>query len=131
MLKLVVRFLDGRTLRGHTLCFDISTHNFILNPVGGGPKDAVVVDFSEVKAVFFVRDFAGNPDRDKKIVDRSHQPYSGREIAVTFTDGETLVGFTPNYNRTLSGFFLFPADRLSNATKVYVRASALTKVVLK
>jgi hypothetical protein len=46
----------------------------------------------DLKAVFFVRDFMGRPERHKSNEFDAAKPPLGRKIAVTFKDGEVLVG---------------------------------------
>ena len=57
----------------------------------------------DLKAVFFVKDFGGNPEyHDQAIVD---EHIHGRKIAVSFRDGETIVGKTEGYNPTETWLF--------------------------
>ena len=66
------------------------------------------VPASQLKAVFFVRDFAGNADYvEQRSFDSAVE---GRRIEVTFGDDEVLVGLTLAYRTDGLGFFLTPAD---------------------
>ena len=126
-VKVVVRYADGRVLKGTTLNFDPNRPMFTLTlatPEGTG--DTVPVQLCDLKAVFFVRDFAGNPQHtDRKAF---LQPVSGRRLSVRFADGESLVGASLTYSVTREGFFLFPADRESNNERVYVVQRAVSGV---
>jgi hypothetical protein len=79
-----------------------------------------------LKAVFFVRDFAGNPAYiEPKTVDR---PPQGRKIEVTFVDGEVIPGSTLSYRPDGHGFFVRPADPGSNNIRIFVVSGAVRHV---
>ena len=126
-VKVVVRYIDGRVIKGTTLNFDPQKPTFSLR-LHDAPtsEERVPVRLSELKAVFFVRDFAGNPDyNDSKDFVR---PLTGRRMAVRFADGESLVGASLTYDETRDGFFLFPADSQSNNERVYVLRNTVVAV---
>ena len=80
-------------------------------------------ELGELKAVFFVRDFAGRPD---SVEETPATPGArGRKIQVTFRDGEVMVGTTLNYQAIGSGFFLAPLDPKSNNVRCFVVNSAV------
>ncbi len=125
-VKVIARFADGRVAKGHTLDFNPAKAMFHLLPMGA-PTDAdqPEIAISELKALFFVRDFTGNPHyTEKKDFSAARKP-AGRRIEVTFKDGEVLVGSTMGYDKKRQGFFLFPADPISNNQKVYVVNAAV------
>ena len=72
----------------------------------------------DLKAVFFVWEFAGNPQYHGS--QPTHVPSDGRTIEVTFADGEKIVGRTEGYNSQRIGFFLYPADPRGNNIRIYV-----------
>jgi hypothetical protein len=127
--KIVVRYVNGRTLKGYSHDFSPFVRQFSIrrDPVQGqeGWQQVVVRD---LKAVFFVRDFHG----DNSLEERKHfvagKVLSGRKIEVTFNDGEVLVGTTTGYDAERSGFFLFPADPRSNNSRVFVVMAAVKNV---
>lgn len=125
MNKVVARFVDGRLLRGLTFDFEPSRAHFHINAADAPPgSKPVEVHLKELKALFFVRDFAGDPQHhDRKEFDPAKPPM-GRKIRVVFKDGETLVGITPGYHPGRPGFFLLPADADCNAQRCYVVSSA-------
>ena len=125
--KLVVRYLDGRVLKGHTLDFSSTKDSFHLLPLDD-PLASIEVRLSQIKAVFFVRDFLGQREYDvRPEFDGSH-PVMGKKIQVTFNDGEVLEGTSEVYMPNRKGFILFPADRQSNAEKVFVVNSSVKEV---
>ena len=62
--KIIARYRDGRTLKGITQNFFPNKPVFHVNRQGGtGPGDVIEVNLEDLKAIFFVRDFLGNPAR--------------------------------------------------------------------
>jgi hypothetical protein len=123
--KVVVRYRDGRILRGYTSDFNVvrPQFHFSLDPVSGDP---LVVPLAQLKALFFVRDFAGDPTyEDQKVFTA---PPEGRKLEVTFDDGEVLVGSTLSYRPDAHGFIVHPADAQSNNVRVFVSAAAVRHV---
>jgi hypothetical protein len=82
----------------------------------------------ELKAVFFVRDLAGNPARQDGQKFPSGDTTVGPHVEVRFRDGEVMVGTADSPTTDPLGFFLIPADHESNNLRVYVVAAA-TRVV--
>ena len=103
--KIVVRYRDGHLSKGFTHDFHPSRNQFSLWPsVDAAPSERMFVPASQLKAVFFVRDFQGNADYvEQRTFDG---PAEGRRIEVTFGDDEVLVGSTLNYRTDGLGFFL-------------------------
>jgi len=128
-LKIVVRYADGRTVKGHTQDFAPNKPQFHLFPATAGPLgEAATVFVKELKAVFFVKDFEGNPQyHEQKQFAEGGRP-AGRKVEVTFADGEVLVGSTMGYDPQRPGFFLFPADPETNNLRVFVISAAASKV---
>ncbi len=124
--RLVVRYLDGRVVKGHTLDFSATKDSFHIAPLGGGAP--VEVRLPQVKAVFFVKDFAGCSECDERREYDPGQRILGRKLRVTFSDGEVLAGVAEVYMPNRKGFVLFPADKNSNADKVFVVNAAVREV---
>jgi hypothetical protein len=116
---IVLRYLDGSALRGFSNDFSASRTHFHLWPSAGtSPNRPMIVPLSGLKAVFFVRDFDGNPEyvERRTFATATH----GRRMEVTFLDGEVIFGSTLNYRPEGSGFFLCPADSGSNNVRIFV-----------
>jgi hypothetical protein len=92
------------------------------------PGEPVYLDLSQLKAIFFVREFAGDPNRvdSSDFVPGQH----GRKVEVVFEDGEVLRGTTLGYRNDGSGFFVQPADPDSNNMRVFVSPGATRHVQL-
>jgi len=123
--KVVARYRDGRLLRGYTSDFNVTRPQLHLssNPCHG---DSLFVPLPQLKALFFVRDFGGDPTyvEQKTFVG----PPQGRKIEITFDDGEVLVGSTLSYRTEGYGFFVHPADKGGNNIRVFVSSVAVRHV---
>jgi hypothetical protein len=87
----------------------------------------MTIPFAHLKAVFFVHDFAGNPDHLPR-PDADDPSARGRRVTVTFVDGEVLRGATLGYSQNSPGFFVSPLDSTSNNTRIFVLAGAIRHV---
>jgi len=126
--KVVVRYADGKVLKGFTQDFFPHKDRFHLFPVEGPGGKSVEIQLNHLKALFMVRDFAGDSGyRERKKYLEGEKP-SGRKVEITFKDGEVLVGSTLGYDRERVGFFLFPVDPRSNNIRVYVIVSSVKDV---
>jgi hypothetical protein len=123
--KVIARFLDGRLVRGYTADFHPSKPQLHLSAEPHS-SDTLFLQLSQLKALFFVRDFNGDQTR----VDRQEfgPDLHGRKVAVTFHDGEVLLGSTLGYRGEGNGFFVHPADPRSNNLRVFVAPGATQQV---
>jgi hypothetical protein len=128
--KIVVRYLDGRVLKGTTADFLPAKPAFhvVPSPQSGTAIEVVEVRLADLKALFFVRDFSGDPAYDEVKAFAAGVSVQGRRIEVTFKDGETLVGTTTGYQPDRAGFFLVPADPHSNNERCFIVAAAVKAV---
>jgi hypothetical protein len=129
--RVVVRFNDGKLLKGYTYDFAPAKDTFHLNPEPGKDKrDTLEIKVDLLKAIFFVKTLEGNPDyEEKKQFDEVKNPVlRGLKIKVRFFDGEVIRGTTTGYSKKRKGFFLFPVDPQSNNERIYVVANALRDV---
>lgn len=127
LVKVVVRFLDGRLLKGNTDDFAANRPSFHLWPAGGGPIEEV--QCKDLKAVFFVKDFGGDPQRQDKVAfSAARDDNQGKRAVVQFKDGEVICGYTLAYTPDRKGFFVTPADPAGNNIRVYVLAHATRAV---
>jgi PilZ domain len=123
--KVVARFRDGHLVRGYTADFHPSKPQLHLSAEPNS-SDTIFLQLSQLKALFFVRDFTGDQTRiDSQEFGSTPQ---GRKVVVTFNDGETLLGSTLGYRGEGNGFFVNPADPRSNNLRVFVAPGATTQV---
>ena len=127
-IRVVARFVKGKVLKGTTQDFFPNRAGFHLSPMDGGPTVEVLC--RELKAVFFVKDFAGNPDRrdPRGFIAGPGETSHGKKIAVLFKDGELICGYTLSYAPDRPGFFMTPADASSNSLRIYVQVSSAAQV---
>ena len=127
-VKVVARYVNGRRVKGFSQDFFPNKDRFHIYPIAKPSGEAAEVLVKELKAIFFVQDFAGNSlHNERKRYIEGEKP-SGRKVEVTFADGEILVGSTLGYDPSRPGFFLFPADPKSNNIRVFAVTSAVKKV---
>jgi hypothetical protein len=126
--KLVVHYLDGRLLKGYGRDLQPTRGSLELcNDPNGPDESRITIPFAHLKAVFFVQDFAGNPDHLSR-PDADDSSARGRRVTVTFVDGEVLRGATLGYSQNAPGFFVSPLDSTSNNTRIFVLAGAIRHV---
>jgi hypothetical protein len=126
--RVVAHFLDGRLLKGTTQDFFPNRASFHLQPGDGGP--ATEVRGKTLKALFFVKEFAGDAKRRdlRGFLAAPGETTQGKKMAVRFKDGELLCGYSLSYLPDREGFFMFPADSGSNNLRIYVLAAAAVEV---
>lgn len=129
MNKIVARFQNGNLIKGVTNDFLPAKDRFHVVPVestaGAKPLEILVAD---LKALFFIKDFAGHPEYKETDRFDPTKPIAGRKIRVLFKDGEVMVGATQGYQPGRPGFFLTPADPKSNNDRCFVVTAATQEV---
>jgi len=63
--KIIVKFKDGKIIKGWTTDFGPNKEVFHLHPLEEYGKAVIEIEVSSLKAVFFVKDFQGNKDYKK------------------------------------------------------------------
>ena len=121
--KVIVRFKDGMILKGNTSDFFPNKVSFHLHRLDGKIEK---INIETLKAVFFVKDFIGNKDYQKKYEDTIHG--AGRKLELEFTDGESITGYALGYSPDRHGFFITPADLNSNNERIFVTKSATKSI---
>jgi len=135
--KVVAHYKNGRIVKGHTQDFAPDSESFTLQPYAA-EEVPVTIEFEDLKAVFHVRTFEGNPDhppspegvgeidepRFRAVMDRA------RKALLEFIDGERMWGFAQGTETGDPGFFFFPTSPGGNNLRVYVVRSALKDLVL-
>ncbi len=126
-VKVIARYRNGNLIKGYTNDFFPNKPLFHIHPVDSGQTEkGIEVVVSQLKAIFFVKDFSGDPSRsDQKRFTEGQQP-TGRKAEVKFADGESLIGSTMGYDPKRPGFFMAPADSDSNNLRVFVVSGAVS-----
>jgi hypothetical protein len=127
--KIVAHYQNGRILKGFTSDFLPNKDLFHVVPMNTAPgTKPLEVRVPELKAIFFVKDFAGNSNYEENKQFNPEKPVSGRKIKVIFKDDEILMGTTQGYEPNRPGFFLIPVDPKSNTQRCFIVSSATQKV---
>src|SRR5712692_4911614 len=123
--RVVVRYADGRGLRGFVAGRKEKALQDTL-PESLKVKDSngksVKVGASDIKAIFLVKSFEGNPDYTEFKVFSSRPIGKGVWVRVHFKDGEVIEGVASNCFDTYSKavFYITPPDPGSNNQGVLV-----------
>lgn len=127
MNKLVIHLVNGEIAKGYSSNFAPHKPSFHLKLAGEGPVCIEHVFFDKLKAVFFVKNFRGDPST----ID-SHNftsaPVSGKHLVVYFYDGEKFYGVSDTVHRDRTGFFINPIDPNSNIIRAFVINSFIEKI---
>jgi len=127
-IKLVVRFADGKMKKGYSQDFFANKPVFhLIKNITGDSGEPEEIRLADLKAVFFVKTFDGNPDYKERKDFTEQESSQGRKVEVRFADGEILQGSVLGYNPKEIGFFLFPADPNSNNLRAFVVNKAVNK----
>ena len=127
--KVVVRYADGRIIKGYTRDFLPTNASFHVQPFDSGTSmDAVDILVRDLKAVFFVRECLGNPNYQERKEIFEGAKVIGKLFEVTFKDGEIIVGSSLSYDPERPGFFIFPADPEGNNLGIFVVSQSVSKV---
>ena len=121
--KVVARFKDGTLMKGKTNDFFPNKTSFHLETLSG---ETETISVEQLKAFFLVKDFEGNNDYKEEYTDDVSG--AGRKIRVTFSDGESITGYTLGYSPDRQGFYMTPADTKSNNVRIFVVTSASEKI---
>ena len=131
--KAVVKYRNGEIIKGWVEEFRPDRDFFILYPlIEYSKEDSLEIDFSSLKAVFFVKNFIGNKDYKKVRTFNvaSKITPSQRKLIVNFKNGEHLYGTSHSYGRYKVGFFVFPIDPKDNNERIFVVRKAIENIHL-
>lgn len=127
--KLILRRRDGTMLR----CTSRIPFSAAFQQITVLDEDGKVLKYplSDLKAIFFVKDFEGNPHYKAGKEFGEGSPRAGKICSVSFHDGEVIKGRVLNLAEEKTGFFLYPADPLDNNEKVFIVRSHDLKVTME
>jgi hypothetical protein len=127
-VKIVVRFSDGRIKKGYSQDFFPNKPVFHLTiSQSAESAEPEEIRLADLKAIFFVNTFDGNPHYSERKEFAEGDSPKGRKVEVAFADGEIIQGSVLGYNPKEIGFFLFPADPNSNNLRAFVVNKAVNK----
>lgn len=137
-VKVVLHFANRKLVKGFLLDGD----GGVPTAVDAGPPQAtllpetleilstegqaITVNVSDCKAVFFVKEFDAHDNTDLRFF-RETNTLSGIWVRIRFVDGEVSEGLVPNSLAFVvdPAFYLKPADLFSNNVMIYVLKKAL------
>ena len=126
--EVVARYIDGRLIKG--TCLDVDPGRPTCHIRTAEQGKMVEVKLTDLKALFFVKDFAGDAAHNEgNAVDpgdaRTHG-FAGIELQ--FKDGEHIVGLTARFPPVRPFFFVLPADTASNNIRILVNRAAVVSL---
>lgn len=125
--KVIAHFREGTLLKGTTRNFNPARPTLRMKTEDGKRRE---VNVRELKALFFVREFRGNPSyRERKGFFKP--PNEANKVLVEFVDGEVIFGYSNSHSQRGLGFFLVPGDPDSNNIKVFVVRASTRRVKVK
>ena len=127
--KVVAHYLGGKLTKGYISDFNQNRDTFHVYPSPEMTEEGTLIYQDELKALFFVRTFQGNPGYDDPIFSEENiKNLVGMKLKVLFKDGEVIFATTFGYSPARKGFFVSPVDKKCNNTKVYVITASTTSV---
>ena len=126
--RVVAHLLNGKLVKGTTVDFFPNRPMFHMTPVEGGPP--IEVRTRQLKALFFVREFAGDTARRdlRGFISAPGETAQGKKLAVRCKDGELLCGYSLAFSPDREGFFMFPSDFQANNLRVYVMTASSVEI---
>jgi hypothetical protein len=126
--KVIVRKMDRDSLNGYVAAqFVVDGKLELLNTSG----NVVLIDLSDVKGVYFVREFGDSESLVRKTF--TARPRSeGLWVRLKFRDNEVVEGMMPNNlaQITSEGFLINPPDARSNTQRIFVPRTALSELTV-
>ena len=125
--KVVAHYIGGRVVKG--VSHDINPKKPFCH-IRTADQQTVAVKLSDLKALFFVKDLAGDAKReDGRMLDAGDPRARGAHpIEVIFGDGERVVGLTVGYPPQGLLFFVLPVDPRSNNVRILVNKAAVARM---
>jgi hypothetical protein len=125
--KIVVHLSGGAVHKGVTHDFSPKQASFHVLPAEGGGLP-LRVQLSQMKAMFWVKDYLGNRDFVARNEFDPAVKDEGRRAVVKFSDGETVLGSVIEDDPGAPGFFFVPADPRDNNIKIFVVRAAVEEL---
>jgi hypothetical protein len=121
--RLVVRYLDGRTLNGFGDSFLPWEEEILIKDLTG---QMVHVCLAELKLVCFVKQHdSDGGSTHKPSPTLQYVALPGRRMYLKFKDGEQMIGMANLEAPPRRGFFLTPLNPYSNNRLVFVNLAAV------
>jgi hypothetical protein len=122
--KIVAHFIDHSIVKGTSVDVDPGKPRCHVHSPEHGNLE---IDLAQLKALYFVRDFAGHPEYEE-----TQAPVAGdmrlrgsHRVKLIFLDGEELYGLMNRYPPNRPFFFVLPVDPQSNNVRILVNRDAV------
>ena len=119
MNSIVVHQADGSVHKGFTTDFLPIRATFHLVS-RDDPDNILEMEVGKLKAVFFVKDFDGDPGYIEKGGFDPSLKVIGKRLRITFKDGEVFYGITQAFHPNATGFFITPVDPDCNNIRAFI-----------
>jgi len=124
--KVVAHFIDHTIVKGTSMDVDPAKPRCHIRTDNG----VLEVDLSQLKALYFVRDFTGRAEYDE---DRAPKAGDARlrgshAVKLTFMDGEPLHALMNRFPPNRPFYFVLPIDPASNNERILVNREAVVAV---
>ena len=130
-----VRFLDGTTIEGKVMNFNIKRKVFHLMIDREAGQNTKPIMFSDVKTIHFLKEEEPNTEHYKLVKEGIEKSGSVAPVAynliVEFKDGEFLHGSAHKYSPDDEGFYIVPNNPETPYEKIYISQAAVKKVDCK
>jgi len=125
--KVVAHFIGGKVVKG--ISHDINAQKPFCH-IRTAEQESIPVRLSDLKALFFVRDLAGDSKREEGRMLEGHdlRARGAHPIEVEFGDGERVMGLTAGYPPPGAFFFVLPVDARSNNLRILVNKAAVKRM---
>jgi hypothetical protein len=127
IVKVVAHYTDGKVIKGFVGNFSPNKDRFNLFSTTDTMNGTTEVLLKDLKAIFFVRDFSGDPTYEERKAFLEGENGHGRRLEAICIDDELFVGSTLGYDSKRIGFFVFPVDPNSNNIRIFLVSSAVKK----
>lgn len=124
--RVVAHFIDHSVVKGTSADIDPKRPLCHIQTETG----VVEVDLRQVKALFFVKDFAGQPAREdiQRAADGDQRLRGSRQLEIQFADGERLGGLANRFPPVGPFFFIMPLDPNSNNIRILVNRESVAGI---
>jgi hypothetical protein len=125
--KVVAHFIDHAIVKGTSMDVDPGKPLFHIRTED---QQSLEVSLDQLKALYFVKDFAGRPDykEAREAKDGDSRLRGSHQVQMTFQDGEQLGGLMNRYPPNRQFFFVLPLDPSSNNIRILVNRDAVTEI---
>ncbi len=135
MSKLIAKKVTVRRFGNENLDAYVDPHRYLREDgIEVTTLDArmVTVPYRQVRAVYFVREFGLDPERDQRLEFASRPKLAGLWVRMLFRKGGHLEGIMPNDLQIMGapGLTVTPPDSNRHNRTVFVPSDALERVVV-